>query len=371
MIRFPPRGYEFMVADTVEQRVLKSAGRAELTYRALWALDAIGPVVLLNSLARRWFPRPEGAALTYSHGHLVFRPEPWIVEVEYTGLLLGMNLRHLGRFKRILERSLASPNCRGIRCWSEAGRRSLVTTLDCRAFHEKIAVIPHAVPARPARKDRRHGGAKILFVGSGNIPGEFFGRGGLEVLEAFSLLTARYPEAELVIRSNPPKAVRERYRSLKRLRIIDRLLPWSELEQEFLGADIFLLPTHNPPPFLLMDAMSFELPIVGVRGWGVAEYVDDGRTGLLVEPSAAVPYYAPGTEHPNFGTAAFKRAIRRPDPAVVWDLVEAVSQLIEEPDYRRALGRAGRWEVEQGRLSIATRNERLKEFFDRALASTG
>ena len=42
------------------------------------------------------------------------------------------------------------------------------------------------------------------------------------------------------------------------------------------------------------------------------------------------------------------------------------SLLIENPDLRRKMGKAARWEVDHGRFSTEKRNERLKRIFDEA-----
>jgi glycosyltransferase involved in cell wall biosynthesis len=243
----------------------------------------------------------------------------------------------------------------------------LTSALDCSDFEEKIAVVHHAVPPRPFTKTPGRGPVRLLFVGSGNIKGEFEIRGGWEVFETFIFLRRRYPDLELVIRSDLPAAMPARYRGLPGVRILDKVVPWATLEHEFRTADIFLLPSHGTPPFLMMDAMSYELPVVGLDVWANGEIVEHGRTGLLVKPSTRMPYYYRHTWNPNFGAPEFRRALRQPDPAIVADLASAVTCLIESPDLRRQMGRTGRWEVEQGRLSIADHNTRLRHFFDNAL----
>lgn len=59
----------------------------------------------------RWSRPPKDALLSYSTDQLVFRPEPWVVEVEYASLLLGADVRHMRRFRGVLEGALASPFC--------------------------------------------------------------------------------------------------------------------------------------------------------------------------------------------------------------------------------------------------------------------
>ncbi len=366
----PPSGYEVVESAGVQDGFFRTVSRWPMAYEMLWALDAVVPPVLTQAWLQKRRRPPEDSLLTYAHGHVVFRPEPWIVEVEYLSLLLGMDPRHLSTYTPVLERALASPFCRGIRCWSDAGKRSLRSLRNYAAIEPKTAVIPQAIlpkefAAEPVRKS--DGSVRLLFVGSANIKGEFEMRGGREVLEAFRLLRARYPDLQLVMRSDLPPGLRAALSGTPGLRVIEEVIPWARLAQEFREADIFILPTHSTPPFVFLDAMSFGLPIVTLDAWANGEMVRDGQTGLLAQPSARLPYYYRDGANPNFGSRAFRQAIRVPDPSVVDALAHLVSSLIERPDLRRRMGRAARREVEQGNFSVQERNRRLGQFLGEAL----
>ena len=67
---------------------------------------------------------------------------------------------------------------------------------------------------------------------------------GKEVLEAFAILSQKHKNLELVIRSDISPRLRERYQeclALPNLRLINRVLPFSELEQIYQSADIFII----------------------------------------------------------------------------------------------------------------------------------
>ncbi len=51
------------------------------------------------------------------------------------------------------------------------------------------------------------------------------------------------------------------------------------------GFDIFVIPSNYPDPFprSLIEAKSFSLPVVGFRIGGIAEAIEDGKTGYLCE----------------------------------------------------------------------------------------
>lgn len=364
----PPDGYKFVRADGARNRFFLSASRYNISYRLLNTLDKAIPMVIASSWLQKWRKPPPGTVLTYAFpGHLVFRPEPWVVSMEYPGMLLGGDNKHLIRYRHLLERAFASPFCKKVLCEYEAARQALITTVDCTPFADKITVVLPASPPLPQfTKSDSSGHVKLLTLGSGNIRGEYESRGIREVLEMFIILRRKYPDTELVVRSDMPPADRQHYRGTPGLRLIDRVIPRDALEQEFSTADIFVLPSHGTYPFTLMEAMSYELPVVTLKAWANAEFINDGTSGLLVEPSKKIPYYYKDTAHPNFGSKEFRKAIRTPDPQVVSELVQKVSLLVEDPELRRRLGKSARYEVEAGRLSSAVRNEKLKRICDEA-----
>jgi glycosyltransferase involved in cell wall biosynthesis len=60
----------------------------------------------------------------------------------------------------------------------------------------------------------------------------------------------------------------------------------NEKEEVFLNADIFVFPTYYEKecfPLVILEAMSFGLPVVTTFEGGIQEMVDDGKTGYLVQ----------------------------------------------------------------------------------------
>ncbi len=283
----------------------------------------------------------------------------------------------------------AGASSRKIITWCEAAKRSILLNLDCRGFEEKVEVVPLAVPAKRFAKAGAGERLKLLFVGSANaprglvngrLPGrflyDFYQKGGQEVLETYVRLKPRYPQMELVMRASVPPAVRQKYDGVPGIRFIERVVPWEELEREFRSADVFLFPSHQVPPWgVILHAMSFELPVIATDVYANTELVQDGRTGLVVAASSAVPYYAdkertiPSVVSDRRGD--FNRAIRSVDPRVVEELTAKTGLLLDDEGLRRKLGRAARREVERGRHSLEARNARLKAIFDEATDGAG
>ncbi|MCZ6469669.1 MAG: glycosyltransferase family 4 protein [Candidatus Dadabacteria bacterium] len=94
--------------------------------------------------------------------------------------------------------------------------------------------------------------------------------------------------------------------------------------------DIFVIPSNYPDPFprTVIEAMSFELPIIGFKAaGGIVESVDDGVTGILNDSGS--------TE----------------------DMGRAILKLIEDPTLRKSMGVAGRKRVKDNFQAI----ERTKD----------
>jgi glycosyltransferase involved in cell wall biosynthesis len=361
----PPLGYQFVTPESSLERATKAASKVDFSYPLFLGIDSILPLNLIKSQLWRFTTTPSNVDLTYSYDHLICRKEPWVVDLEYVSFLVSYNLKHFQRFKGVVQRILASKYCRAIICGTEAAQRTVSLNLDCTGFEHKLEIVPFAVRKIDFVKNFAHNKIKLLFVGSTNILGAFETKGGRETLEAFVLLTKKYSNLELIVRSDVPTDLKHKYSNCSNIRIIDQIVPWDILEQEFKSADIFVLPVHNTPFSAFLDAMSYELPIITIDAWANPEIVEDGKTGLLAQKSDSIPYYKENFL-PTFGTPQFKRAIRTPDPRVVECLAEKISILIDNEELRRRMGRAGRWEIEHGRFSVAKRNAKLKEILDEA-----
>jgi len=101
-----------------------------------------------------------------------------------------------------------------------------------------------------------------------------------------------------------------------------------------------------------------------------SELVEDGITGFVVKSSEKVPYFSenliPTGATPQRHVLA--KAIQTVDAQVVEELVEKTGLLIENREVRERMGKAARWETEEGKFSIKKRNEKLKRIFDEATA---
>jgi len=375
LVSYPPEGYHVVTQNANWDKLSAVATRANTVYSFQQkVLSKVFPVNLVKAYLEKGKRLPENTDLTYAAGHLVFRKEPWVVDLEFVTQLAGYNIKHFKRHRRLIEKTLASEHCKKIVCWTEAGKRTVLENMNCDGFEHKVEVVPLAVPRKDFIKDYSgKGRVKLLFVGSANIPtGEFEYKGGKEVLEAFIILLKRYPQIELIVRSSIPEQVKVNYGGLDNLTIIDEIIPWEQMEQEFKSADIFLFPAHNTPGLAILDAMSYELPVITTDVWANPEMVEDGKTGFVIRKSERVRYYAENfipiwSYHTG---SQFMKSIESSDPEVVAELVQKTSLLIENEDLRKSMGKAGRQEIETGKFSIKKRNAKLRGIFDEATGGT-
>ncbi|MFX1537705.1 MAG: glycosyltransferase family 4 protein [Promethearchaeota archaeon] len=366
LISYPPEGYIFHVKPgTIDNgRSFHTQNMASTIPRTLY--DTVVP---FGTFAYSWLNKWTNgfSGLIYSSQHLFFGKKPWIVDMEFATALVSY--AKIGSFKHSIQKSLVSRNCKKIIPWTDMGKKSLLNCLDCKKFEDKIETVHLAVRPKNFIKKYNNEKVKILFVGTGNpwnASDSFYIKGGREVLMAFKYLSERYNNLELVIRSNMPDYVLTKWTKNQNITIINKTVPWCELSEIFQTSDVFLFPAHITPGMVLLDAMSYELPVITTDLWANPEMVEDGETGFLVKKSEKIPYVKKNLI-PNWGTRHFASYISNPDPDVVQDVVDKTSILIEDEKLRRRMGRAARKEIETGKFSIKERNEHLKKIFNEAL----
>ena len=63
-----------------------------------------------------------------------------------------------------------------------------------------------------------------------------------------------------------------------------------ELDRRYAECDLFVAPSlYESFGLIYLEAMNYAKPVIGCLAGGIPEVVDDGVTGLLVEPGASEP----------------------------------------------------------------------------------
>jgi starch synthase len=208
----------------------------------------------------------------------------------------------------------------------------------------KVVVIHNGIdPERFRRTDRRDAldrrGVRppyVLFVG--RITDQ---KGIFHLLEAARQLPAG---VQVVLCASAPDTpeIEERLRRAvpehPNVLWIPEMVPVEEVVQLYSHAAVFACPSvYEPFGLINLEAMACETPVVASAVGGIVEVVEDGKTGLLVEPG-------------------------RPD-----ELAAALRRVLDDPARGRAMGRAGRRRVEE-RFSWASVAERTEQVYAEAIA---
>jgi len=290
--------------------------------------------------------------------------------IEHVGDLCPIiyDTKHLWLYRSFIEKALSSKCCKKIMPYLNTEKKTLFKGLKFERFKDKIEVVNLALPPKNFKKEYSKDKISLLFLGTvhkSNIPGSFEERGGIELLEAFKILNKEYTNLELVIRALVPPYLHNKYSQIlaeKNVKIFEQVLPRHQLEHIMKNADIFLFPGHITPALTILDAMSYELPVVATNWRGNHEMVKNGKTGFLIRPPFGLRPDLPLTREQKETLSA-----RGPDMCLVKELAEKISVLVKDEKLRRRMGIAGRKEIETGKFSIKRRKEKLKEIFDEAI----
>jgi phosphatidylinositol alpha-1,6-mannosyltransferase len=196
---------------------------------------------------------------------------------------------------------------------------------------ERIRVVHPGVDDRRFSPDVDGAAIRRRFAGPGDIlllsVGRLQRRKGHDVvLTALRLLRARLSHVRYVIVGDGDE--RHRLETLaQETGLCGRVffegeVPWAMLPQYFAAADVFVLPTrvdaHDFEGFglVFLEAAAAGLPTIGGHGGGVAEAVEEGVTGMLVdgtdpgELARAIAALAGSHElRQRFGQAGRSRAV--------------------------------------------------------------
>ena len=270
------------------------------------------------------------------------------------------------RFARIsfLTRLLRRENFKGLLFFSRAGKSTLSTygRVDDREILEKVSVVYPGIREFPDKKTRCKRNKEISLLFSG----DFFRKGGANVVDAFERLQKDYGSISLrlvcdekvdfntpniplgqnylaKIRSNPSI----RLGRIPRDRLIDEILP---------STDIFLMPSYVEAfGFAILEAMALGIPVISTNHFAIPEMVEHGRSGLLVDTSSyncddMFRGYVVNVIPEDFGEL------------VTESIYDFLRKMIDDVDLRESLGSNGR-EVARSKFSIKKRNDDMARIY--------
>ncbi|MBT3416971.1 glycosyltransferase family 4 protein [Candidatus Woesearchaeota archaeon] len=362
LIKFPPEGYEYNIPQPMEKLSQKPAILKFLNYSAK---KIVNPTKIREFKSKK-LEIPKGTNLIYSAGNLMLKKFNWVVDCEHVTSFSGWDLNHFKKDKRHIEKILSSNHCKKIIPWTNAGKKTILDNLNCENFENKIETVNLAVDKKDFIKQFQDEKIKILFITSANLPQDFYMKGGKDVFQIFEKISENYPQVELIVRSWVPKEIKEKYGNNKNIKIIDTIIPWGKLEKIFQTSDIFLFPAHMTVGLAMLDAMSYELPIITTDVWANEEMVNNNINGIIIDAPKKIPYYVENFI-PNWRSKEYVAALRLERPEFIQKNYDALVRLIENKNLRRKMGKKSRKMIETGPFSIKQRNIKLKRIFDNSI----
>ncbi|HET9776735.1 MAG TPA: glycosyltransferase family 4 protein, partial [Gemmatimonadaceae bacterium] len=177
---------------------------------------------------------------------------------------------------------------------------------------EKVTVIggglnmaPLPTPALGSPSHER----TVLFIGK-----DFHRKGGDLLLLAFAAAREAVPTARLKVVADGPIP---KHLPLAGVELIQPTWDRERIAELYRGADIFVLPSRLETwGDVLLEAMAYELPCIGVADSPMTEIINDRETGLIVKPND------------------------------IDDLARAMIEMLRDDDWRRSLGKRGRQRLE-------------------------
>lgn len=368
-----PEGFEYVASDPA---LFQTIGVHERKGKSLWGTIKGGVYkTILRSLVRLAVPKveyvrstPEGIDMIHSsHFPLLNTRIPWVMEMEQVTQLTWYNREAFNkkRNQRYFERMFKRDACRGILCWSEAAKRSVLNGLNCEGFEEKIHVLPLTMEAREhqVRRDFKKDRVNLFFLST-----IFDHKGGMEVLLATELLAKAY-DVHLMMASKVPADIAKRFEDHPNIHIKE---PSSrdELIQMYKDADIFVMPGHfEAYGFVYLEAFSFGLPCIAADGYAAEDLIENGVRGKVIPNYLSLfdKNYISTLKNDRHSQEMIAKTLF-PPMDYVQGLAKAIEELIKNPALREEMSHNAYESVKSGKFSQSHRRKLLKEIYSKALA---
>lgn len=227
----------------------------------------------------------------------------------------------------------------------------------------KLDYVFPAYPPQPEAENGRHDTFTLL-----TIANRVSDEGVPEALRAFEALRERHgPRIRMVVVSN---RVGREHPLPEGVDLCSTDLMGPDLKARiYRSADVLVLPSYWDSVMCYVEASAFGVPTLTTRLHHGEDFVQDGRTGYLIDP----PIYAYGE---GYGTRWRRQADFTAELAamrerggldgVVEDLVDRLELLVSCPGDREQMGAAAR-RLHAERFSPEVRNAKLNGIYERAL----
>ena len=271
-MKYPPEGYEYKLLEPVPHwydRFISSGAMGFYNYFVDKGVDLVEAPIFPAHTKHNWIYTPAEYSGTANFG--------------FMGLPIPRGIR-----LSIIERVFKKDNFKKILFKSQAGLNTIKTyggmqdpdiLAKCEVVHPCVNI-----PAQRVKQAKEH--INILFVG------DFFRKGGANVVDAFEQLQSKYQNLKLQIignthfdTNNQNLADTYRQKIANNPDITHQRVSREELLNDiYPNADIFASPTYQETfGFAILEAMAFGLPVVSTAHFAIPEIIQADKSGLLIE----------------------------------------------------------------------------------------
>ncbi len=365
MIKNPPPGYKITTPGDMEKSQLAKITfqvDSNLYKRFLYQFGAFP--YLTTQLAGEKVDY-KNCDLIFAAQHLIKTEKPWVVDLEFVNALAGYC--NINLVKNLISKKLRSRECKAILPWSKWGANTVLNSMDCTGFKDKIKVVRYTVSPKNIERVPKKSGIRMLFLGSINQCGRMRERykGLYENVEAFIQIQDKYDDLELVIRSSVTPEVRARVSKYPNIKIIDSQLSYEQLEELYRSTDVFPHIGYEAMNLSTLEAMSYGIPVIATNLYNIPEAITHMKNGMLIDlPDSTLLYTKNGS--PNEYSNPPINTMKKFRSAVIEKTKDCMRMLIEDSSLRQNIGREAAQTIKSGEFSIEHKNSILKEIFDEA-----
>jgi glycosyltransferase involved in cell wall biosynthesis len=303
--------------------------------------------------------------LVYASQHILYNYEkPWITDCEFVNAFAAFG--NISLVKEDVRKRLEAKSCKFILPWSDWSKETILNSIDCTNLKEKIRVIRYTVKPKNFTKIK-HDEVNFLFVGSSNLMNarniQF--KNLKETIIAFNIISTKYDKISLTIRAYVPEELKQIANKNSKIKIIDSYLKEKDLFDLYVNADIFVLPSHETSGISLLDAMSFEIPVIAMNIYDIPEVISHLKNGILISPPPQMKYYTK-TKAPNDHSLNFIKGMVKYSEYIVSQLEEFFALLIEDSKLRKKIGIEARQTIEKGEFSLENQRQKILSVFEEA-----
>jgi len=268
--------------------------------------------------------------LIYSPGKIVLNKFPHVIEIDNVAVLAYYNLKLLKLGKSWIQKQLESPYCKSIICISHAAKAGVLHFFHSATIRKKTQVVyPYMEEHFNLRtKNKKH--TEFLFIST-----NFYLKGGKELVNVFENLKQKAKLTIITKVKDIEHSLLRKIQSNKNITLVEANKSKKELYQKYYArADVFILPTFQDSfGLVILEALSFGLPIISTNSYAIPEMVHHGKNGYLINPP--FQYFDQRTQLPNSkiwkkNLAAYTR--QTSFPSVEKELKHHLKKLLEHPE---------------------------------------